>query len=213
MCAPRATGVIIELVGGAKGCSQRGPGTVATAFNMSNTLGQRFRSCRIIDDGCGVRRWRKYGRNVLGYYMRFIAADEQDVSLGVLAAALKERDAAYLIERDEASDNEGLLTYKGDVYGEIEVNRAGDGIFDEEIAELREFVDEVEGGNKSEVLGILDRAKAIVAVRVLWQGRESDETLEKIDPLWQWLLAHRKGLMQADGEGYYDATGLRLEVE
>jgi hypothetical protein len=145
--------------------------------------------------------------------MRFIAADEQDVSLSVLEAALKETDAAYLIERDEGSDSEGVLTYKGDVYGEVAVNRPGDGIFDEEIEELREFVDEVEGEKKSDVLSVLGRAKAIVAVRVLWQGRESEETLEKIDPLWQWLLAHRTGLMQADGEGYYDATGLILEVE
>lgn len=147
----------------------------------------------------------------MGYYMRFIVADEQDVSLSVLEAALKETDAAYLIERDEASDSEGVLKHKGDVYGEVAVNRAGDGIFDEEIEELREFVNEVKG-EKSEVLSVLAQAKAIVAVRVLWQGRESEETLEKIDSLWQWLLAHRKGLMQADGEGYYGSTGLILEV-
>ena len=106
-----------------------------------------------------------------------------------------------------------MLTYKGDIYGQIVVNRAGDGIFNEEIEELRELVEEVEGEKKSEVLSVLAQAKAIVIVRVLWQGRESEETLEKIDPLWQWLLANRKGLMQAEGEGYYDASGLILEVE
>lgn len=145
--------------------------------------------------------------------MRFIVADEQGVSLRELEAALKQTDVAYLIERDEDSDDEGVLTYKGEVYGQIEVNRSGEGIFDGEIEELREFVEEVEGEKKSEVLSVLGEAKAIVAVRVLWQGRESEETLEKIDPLWQWLLAHRKGLMQAEGEGYYDASGLILEVE
>ena len=173
----------------------------------------RKESALQLKTGVKRSRSRKHRRSVLGYYMRFIADDEQDVSLGVLEAALKKTDAAYLIERDEASDSEGVLTYKGDVYGEIAVNRPGDGIFDEEIEELREFVDDVEGEKKSEVLGVLSRAKTIVAVRVLWQGRESEETLEKIDPLWQWLIAHRKGLIQAEGEGYYDDTGLILEVE
>ena len=52
-----------------------------------------------------------------------------------------------------------------------------------------------------------------VAVRVLDQGREPEETLAKLDPLWQWLLANREGLLQAEGEGYYGATGLILQVE
>jgi hypothetical protein len=145
--------------------------------------------------------------------MRFIAADEQDVSLSVLEAALKQTDAAYLIERDEESDSAGALTYNGDIYGEIEVNRPGEEIFAEEIEELAESVGGAEGERKSEVLSVLRQAKAIIAVRVLWQGRESEETLGKIDPLWQWLIANRKGLSQADGEGYYDASGLILEVE
>jgi hypothetical protein len=145
--------------------------------------------------------------------MRFIAVDEQDVSLSILEAALQQTDAAYLIERDEDSDSEGALTYEGDVYGQLEVSRAGDGIFNEEIEELKEFVEESEGEKKSEVTHILSQAKAIVAIRVLWQGRESEETLEKVGPLWQWLFANRTGLLQADGEGYYDASGLILEVE
>ena len=148
----------------------------------------------------------------MGYYMRFITADERDVSLSTLEAALKETDAAYLIERDEESDREGVLTYKGEIYGQVEVNQPGDGIFDEEIGELRESVGEAEGAAKSEVLGVLNRAQATVAVRVLDQGREPEETLAKLDPLWQWLLANREGLLQAEGEGYYGATGLILQA-
>jgi hypothetical protein len=37
--------------------------------------------------------------------------------------------------------------------------------------------------------------------------------LKAIDPLWRWLHANRRGLLQADGEGYYDAKGLVLELE
>jgi len=148
----------------------------------------------------------------VGYYMRFISVDEREISLSILESALKQKSAAYLIERDEESDASGVLTYDGDVYGEIEVNHAGDEIFEEEIEELRGDVEEALGARKPEVLNVLRRAKVIVAVRVLWQGRESEETLEKIDPLWEWLFANREGLQQAGGEGYYDAAGLVLEV-
>ena len=148
----------------------------------------------------------------MGYYMRFVCADEQDVSLSLLESALQHTGAAYLIEREPESDSEGVLTYGGDLYGQIEVSRPGDETFDEEIEELKEFVEGAEGAKKSEVLGILGAAKAVVAVRVLNQGRGSEETLERVEPLWEWLMANRRGLLQADGEGYYDASGLILEV-
>lgn len=144
--------------------------------------------------------------------MRFIVTDEKEVSLITLESALKQIDPAYLIDRDEEFDSEGLLKWGDDVYGQIEVNRVGDGLFDAEIEELREFVDNSEGVKQSEVLNVLGRAQAIVAIRVLDQGRESEDNLMKIDPLWQWLFAKRQGLLQAGGEGYYDASGLILEV-
>ena len=144
--------------------------------------------------------------------MRFVVVDERDVSLTILESALKQTDAAYLIERDEESDSEGALTYNSIIYGQIEVNRSGDGIFDEEVEELKEFAKEAIGEKKAEVLSVLNEAKAIIAVRVLSQGREDEETLERIDPLWHWLFSNRKGLMHADGEGYYDVVGLVLKV-
>ena len=148
----------------------------------------------------------------MGYYMRFIVTDERDLSLSVFESALKQVDSAYLIERDEESDSQGLLKCGDDVYGQIELNRPGDGLFDGEIEELKGFVDNNEGAKQSEVLNVLGQAKAIVAIRVLDQGRESEDTLMKIDPLWRWLFANRQGLLQAGGEGYYDASGLILAV-
>ena len=149
----------------------------------------------------------------MGYYMRFIVTDEKDVSLGTLESALKQIDPAYLIDRDEEADSEGLLKWRDAAYGQIEVNRPGDGLFDGEIEELKEFVENSEGAKRSDVLNVLGQAKAIVAIRVLDQGRESEDTLVKIDPLWQWLFANRQGLLQAGGEGYYDSSGLILEVK
>lgn len=72
--------------------------------------------------------------------MRFIVSDERDVSLSVLEAALKKTDPSYVIERDKESDSEGEIMYEGAVYGQMEVNRVDEEIFDEEIEELKEFI-------------------------------------------------------------------------
>lgn len=134
----------------------------------------------------------------MGYYMRFIMVDGPEISLPSLEQALKRIDPAYSILES------GELKHGSDLYGVIEINRPGDGLFDEEIEELKEFVEDARGRRRKDVLKVLDNAKAIVAVQVLWQGRETEPTLQKIDPLWQWLFSHCKGLLQADGEGYYD---------
>jgi len=63
------------------------------------------------------------------------------------------------------------------------------------------------------VLAILKDAECICCVRVLFGGRESEATLLRIDPIWNWFFKNRSGLMQADAEGYYDRSGLVLEVK
>ena len=60
---------------------------------------------------------------------------------------------------------------------------------------------------------MLRRATAIVCLQVLWQGRDSEATFSKIDLLWQWLFLFRRGVMQADGEGFYDEDGLIVEAK
>ena len=147
----------------------------------------------------------------MGYYMRFVITDEKDISLDTIDSALKEIDPAYSVDFD---DNEGELLYHEDVYGVFEINRPGDGLFDEEIGELKEFVQDSEGDRRSEVLQVLDNAKSIIALQVLQQGRATtEETFVRIDPLWEWLFRNFRGLMQADGEGYYDAQGMVLKVD
>ena len=143
----------------------------------------------------------------MSYYMRFITTDTAETTPSILEQALKETDSEYSIA------DSGELKHGDDVYAVVEVNRPGDSLFAEEIGELREFVEAVRGKRKADVLRTLDNAKAIVAVQVLFGGRESEATLEKLDPLWEWLMSHRKGLLQADGEGYYDQTGPILKVE
>ena len=143
----------------------------------------------------------------MGYYMRFISIDDTEITRSVLEQVLQQRDLRYSIT--EA----GEIKHGDDIYGLVEINLLGEELFEEELLELKEDVEDVRGKRQSDVLKTLDEAKAIVAVQVLWQGRETEPTLQKLDPMWEWLLTHRKGLQQADGEGYYDHSGHILKVE
>ena len=106
----------------------------------------------------------------------------------------------------------GTLWNVGDsVYAQIEINLPGDGLYDEEIQEMLGFPLDAEGQGRKRVERVLKSAKRTIAVQVLWQGRESEETFSRIDPSWQWLFLTRKGLLYADGEGYYNEDDLILE--
>jgi hypothetical protein len=146
----------------------------------------------------------------MGYYMRYISADSQPLELGELGKALTNQDPAYRLLFEE---NEGTLHYGETLIGHLELNLPGDGIFDEELAELREFAADADGAAQSPVPAVLNRASAVLAVRVLHGTGEAETTLQRLDPIWAWLFEHRRGLMQADGEGYYDSRGLVLLVE
>lgn len=151
----------------------------------------------------------------MGYYMQFILTDDAPLRLGDIEAALKEADPAYaLADVHEEPFEHGHLTHDGALYGDIEINQV-DPKEDEEYEEFREDI--MESGRpaskRKTVLNLLQQAKRRVVVQVLWQGRDTEATLQKIDPLWEWLFAHRKGLLHADGEGFYDGTGLILKVE
>ena len=149
----------------------------------------------------------------MGYYMRYISTDEREITIPSLESVLKRVDPRYSITNVQKTPREsGNLMYGGEIYGQIEINRPGDELFEEEVEELKEFLSESRGKKKT-VLQTLTNAKTIVAVQVLWQDRDTEQTLIRIDPLWDWLFNNRRGLLQADGEGYYDSSGLILQEE
>jgi hypothetical protein len=150
----------------------------------------------------------------MGYYMRFFDTSEQPLNLNAVDSALRQIDPAYRIEiLPETDALQGELHYGDGLYSHIEINQSGDGLFDEEVQEQLETLDDAEEGDPLLVAETLRAARRSIAARVLWQGREPDDTLVRIDPLWAWLLGSRSGLMQADGEGYYDLRGLVLVVK
>lgn len=150
----------------------------------------------------------------MGYYMRFFDTTDQPLPLATLDAALKQFDSAYRIQINaKATRPQGTLHHGDALYGEIEINQPGDGLFDEELQEHLEALADADEDERTEVEQTLRTARRSIVVRVLWQGRDVEPTLVRIDPLWEWLFENRTGLLQADGEGYYDEDGLILSVE
>lgn len=149
----------------------------------------------------------------MGYYMRFFDTAERPLKLNEVDSALQQIDPLYRVETlCETDGRQGEVLYGDGLYCEIEICEPGDGIFDEEIEEQLESLEDADKGDSSPVAEVLRSAKRSIVVHVLSQGRESEETLARIDPLWTWLFQTRSGLSQADGEGFYDARGLVLAV-
>ena len=128
--------------------------------------------------------------------MRYIVTEEKNIALSKIEQGLKQTDLNYSIAEDSC------LKWGNELYGVLDITLPNSELFDEEIEELKEDIKGAKGKNKKKVLVVLNNAKAIVALQVLHQGREIEETLEKIDPLWEWFFQNYEGLLQADSEGF-----------
>ncbi|MFG6094162.1 hypothetical protein SPB21_02880 [Leptothoe sp. ISB3NOV94-8A] len=148
----------------------------------------------------------------MGYYMRYIVNEDKEISLGMIETALRRKDPNYSLANQAPTQEYAELLLGTDVYGALAINRRGSELMDEELEELLEDIDNEEVGDRQRVQHLLQNAHFTVILQVLWQGRGLEATLEKIDPLWEWLFEQYQGLLQADGEGYYDINGQILEV-
>ena len=148
----------------------------------------------------------------MGYYMRFIVSDERPIALDDIRTAFVAAGIEYEVDGE---DNEATIAYQGEAIGQVTLNVPGDGLFDEERDELVEFAQDGDESTKGRgrVIDTLRAARAIVAVQVLSGEEDPDRTPERLHPLWTWLQANRRGLLQADGEGYYDGERLILALE
>ena len=142
----------------------------------------------------------------MGYWMRFFDTKTPALTLKSLTSGLRRLDRKFGLDS-------GQLTYDGVAFAQIEISQPGDGIFEEEVANFRACVEAMRGPKnadaKAKVITTLDSAKRTVVVRV----GDHDEALELLDIVWDWLFAHRAGLLQADGEGFYEDEELILAVK
>ncbi|MCA9907334.1 MAG: hypothetical protein KC519_01705 [Anaerolineae bacterium] len=142
----------------------------------------------------------------MSYFIRYILVRDE-TTLATIDAALHLIDPDFNIQVDQSEVETGDLYYKSEILGEITVNRPGDSIFEEEIAELRKQLDAVSHPDKPLVQTALDVARAMVALHVLQAGNDNPDILEQ---LWDWLFEQYPGVLQVDEEGYYDIDGLFL---
>ena len=143
--------------------------------------------------------------------MRYISTDQRRITAAELRNALLATGPGYQIQVD---DSAATIAHGGATIAHVEINVPGDGLFDEERDELIEFAANTAGepAAKDSVLQTLQKARAIVATQVLFGTGETESTLRRLDPLWAWLFRNRQGLLQAEGEGYYDVHGLVLRM-
>ncbi|MBI5668962.1 MAG: hypothetical protein HZC41_13235 [Chloroflexi bacterium] len=146
----------------------------------------------------------------MGYTMRYITTDEREITLVMIEAALRQIDTAYAITNTDVPTIGDLM--HGDTrLGIVEINRPGDDIFDDDLAEFQDMVGAGDTLEQQRVRDVLHSAQTMVAVEAFWPGTDAEPVLAKLDVLWDWLFAHYPGLLQADSEGFYDGDTLILE--
>lgn len=146
----------------------------------------------------------------MGYYMRYISADERPLSLTAIGEALKTIDPRYTICPTDLDELVEVL-YDGKLYGQIEINTPGDELFEDDISAFAEMIGTPTSQEERLVTATLNAATQIIAVEMFWEGTASETTFAIFDPLWDWLFANRRGILQADTEGFYSADGLLVE--
>ncbi len=148
---------------------------------------------------------------MMPYRMRFIDTLDEPLAVKDMETAFKRENESYHLQFSEGTKTPmAELHFDDEIYAQIEINQSGDGLFDEEIQEMLDLLLEAEGPAQARVENVLKSAKRTIAVQVLSAGRKLD-ALGVISPLWSWLFLVRKGLLYADGEGYYDEVGIILE--
>ena len=139
----------------------------------------------------------------MGYYLRYISDDPQRITLTMLEEGLKTSDGLHPVQQ----------AWSEMICGQVEINTAGDDIFEDDIGELIAWVAGGDSPAEQQIVAVLKNAQTMIAVEAEWAGNESEATLAKIDPVWDWLFDHFHGLLQADNEGFYDRNGLILPLD
>lgn len=133
----------------------------------------------------------------MSYYIRYVLTEDHGVTLTELEQALHTVAPTSSIEND-------LILLGDEAYGQIDITYRGDPICDEDLELLSRFAREKQ--NRDAILESLRNAKSMVTVQPIWSGDE--ETVSKVlDPLWEWLLANRAGILAVEGGYFYNQAG------
>jgi hypothetical protein len=145
----------------------------------------------------------------MGDYFRYLATSDCDLTLQAIESLFQTADSQFAIHIESSESNSGDLFHASTILGDIELNRPGDQIFDEDIAELIEAIEGIDDAGNS-VIEQLRSVRLMVALQLTEEGHVD---YDRIDPLWDRLFETCNGLLQVDEEGYYDQTGIILAVD
>lgn len=152
----------------------------------------------------------------MGYYMRyFIPQSAQAITLPQIRDGLVSLDSKYAIHIDSTDPNFGDIAYGERVLGEIEINRIGDEIFEEETEDFLALLSHSKDEQKEMVIGNIQSSGQMVAVSAIWKDGDADDAdivHNHLDPLWDWLDAHYEGMLHCDGDGFYHGQSLILDM-
>ncbi|MCS7072508.1 MAG: hypothetical protein NZM00_13460 [Anaerolinea sp.] len=116
----------------------------------------------------------------------------------------------FWLAPDQASENVADLMYGDDIYAEIEINTAQGDLFRDDVDMLREQLANASPDDRAAV----ERIEAIFAsARGMIALRPTDfgiVYLDRIKPIWDWVMARWPGMLQVDDDGYYDRDGAIL---
>lgn len=156
----------------------------------------------------------------MSYFMRYVTTSATEPTLEELSEALATCDEAYrLVAREGAAEVTAALFHGRQRIGTLAIHTIGDELFDDELEGLRDGLDaaveEDEGLEEAadRVRVLLDGAQSMVVLQVVFGGKEPEDVLALVDPLWQVLFEDHPGMLQADGEGWHDDGGAVLELE
>ena len=146
----------------------------------------------------------------MGDFIRYILTAENDLTLALVEAGLKEIDPEFALMPDQAAPNSADVLYGGEIYGDVEVNQREDQVFSEDIEDLREELEDIEDEGKAQVLEMLGAATTMVALQLSELGHDH---YRRVDLFWDWLFERYPGLLQIDEEGYYSQDEQLLAVD
>lgn len=146
----------------------------------------------------------------MSYRMHFFFTDHGDFYWNDLSESLKATDPQYDVVGDSPNVE---LRYGSGLYGRMELISPIDR---EWISELCDEIDRTyahfrEGRIEDEfdsqqIRLILNDAESALEINVVWQDRQAEDTLRRIDPIWEWLFNRRSGAIY-DGSGWYSKEG------
>lgn len=158
--------------------------------------------------GESIRVVMRNKTQTMGYYFRYVT--QTHVSINDIESNLKKTNNQYELQHSQINDYIDLL-YQHKLIAHIEINRPEDDIFQEDINELIDTIGEPQNQAEQETLKQIHAANTLIAIEAIWEGANRDAALNKLDPLWAWLFQNHPGILQADGEGFYNANGLIID--